>query len=120
MNELLSGVVYDFIFIENETIHLSLFLYTVNSYAGIDTNPELKYPKGAGRVSFDNYNSYINAINSRFVHVKSADMDKRVRFYLYISISHWLVFLQRTRKVICSRVQMEVKPYVLDDQMCDD
>ena len=52
----------------------------VHSYAGIDTDPELKYPKGGGRVSFDNYNSYINAINSRFVHVKSADMDKRVCF----------------------------------------
>ena len=93
MNELLSGVVYGFFFIlignavRMIWLILSYLHIHIHSYAGIDTDPELKYPKGAGRVSFDNHNSYINAINSRFVHVKSADMYKRVCIYLYIPIS---------------------------------
>ncbi|KAG7228887.1 hypothetical protein INR49_008665 [Caranx melampygus] len=56
-------------------------LYGGVCYAGIDTDPELKYPKGAGRVAFSNQQSYIAAISARFV---------------------------------------EVKPYVLDDQLCDE
>ena len=62
-------------------------------YAGIDTDPELKYPKGAGRVAFSDQRSYVSAISSRFVQLKhnKQDIDKRV----------------------------EVKPYVLDDQLCD-
>ncbi|KAJ8673861.1 hypothetical protein QAD02_005123 [Eretmocerus hayati] len=61
-------------------------------YAGIDTDPELRYPKGAGRVAFSNQQSYIAAISARFVQLQHSDIDKRV----------------------------EVKPYVLDDQMCDE
>ncbi|XP_018905502.1 cytoplasmic polyadenylation element-binding protein 2 isoform X2 [Bemisia tabaci] len=67
-------------------------LYGGVCYAGIDTDPELKYPKGAGRVAFSNQQSYIAAISARFVQLQHADIDKRV----------------------------EVKPYVLDDQMCDE
>ena len=61
-------------------------------FSGIDTDPELKYPKGAGRVAFSNQQSYIAAISARFVQLQHGDIDKRV----------------------------EVKPYVLDDQMCDE
>lgn len=32
-------------------------LYGGVCYAGIDTDPELKYPKGAGRVAFSNQNA---------------------------------------------------------------
>uniref|UniRef100_A0A915HF53 Uncharacterized protein n=1 Tax=Romanomermis culicivorax TaxID=13658 RepID=A0A915HF53_ROMCU len=46
-------------------------------YAGIDTDPELKYPKGAGRVGFNNDKSYIAAISGRFVQLQIADIDKR-------------------------------------------
>uniref|UniRef100_A0A336K6G4 CSON013238 protein n=1 Tax=Culicoides sonorensis TaxID=179676 RepID=A0A336K6G4_CULSO len=67
-------------------------LYRGVCYAGIDTDPELKYPKGAGRVAFSNQQSYIAAISARFVQLQHGDIDKRV----------------------------EVKPYVLDDQMCDE
>ncbi|XP_005045655.2 PREDICTED: cytoplasmic polyadenylation element-binding protein 2 [Ficedula albicollis] len=67
-------------------------LYGGVCYAGIDTDPELKYPKGAGRVAFSNQQSYIAAISARFVQLQHGDIDKRV----------------------------EVKPYVLDDQMCDE
>lgn len=48
--------------------------------------------KGAGRVAFSNQQSYIAAISARFVQLQHNDIDKRV----------------------------EVKPYVLDDQMCDE
>ncbi|ESO04665.1 hypothetical protein HELRODRAFT_111676 [Helobdella robusta] len=67
-------------------------LYGGVCYAGIDTDPELKYPKGAGRVAFSNQQSYIAAVSARFVQLQHADIDKRV----------------------------EVKPYVLDDQLCDE
>lgn len=67
-------------------------LYGGVCYAGIDTDPDLKYPKGAGRVAFSNQQSYIAAISARFVQLQHGDIDKRV----------------------------EVKPYVLDDQMCDE
>ena len=48
-------------------------------YAGIDTDPELKYPKGAGRVAFSNQQSYIAAISARFVQLQHGEIDKRVR-----------------------------------------
>lgn len=67
-------------------------LYGGVCYAGIDTDPELKYPKGAGRVAFSNHKSYIAAISARFVHIHHSEIEKRV----------------------------EVKPYVLDDQFCDE
>lgn len=67
-------------------------LYGGVCYAGIDTDPELKYPKGAGRVAFSNHQSYIAAISARFVHLQHCEIEKRV----------------------------EVKPYVLDDQFCDE
>lgn len=67
-------------------------LYGGVCYAGIDTDPELKYPKGAGRVAFSNQQSYIAAISARFVQLQHNEIDKRV----------------------------EVKPYVLDNQMCDE
>ena len=55
-------------------------LYHGVCYAGIDTDPEYKYPKGAGRVAFSSQASYIAAISARFVHIKLADIDKRVCF----------------------------------------
>lgn len=55
-------------------------LYGGVCYAGIDTDPELKYPKGAGRVAFSNQQSYIAAISARFVQLQHGDIDKRVSF----------------------------------------
>jgi len=53
-------------------------LYGGVCYAGIDTDPDLKYPKGAGRVAFSNQQSYIAAISARFVQLQHGDIDKRV------------------------------------------
>ena len=54
-------------------------LYGGVCHASIDTDPELKYPKGAGRVSFTNHQSYVSAIQARFVQLHHGDIDKRVR-----------------------------------------
>uniref|UniRef100_A0A914XC88 Cytoplasmic polyadenylation element-binding protein 1 n=1 Tax=Plectus sambesii TaxID=2011161 RepID=A0A914XC88_9BILA len=75
-----------------ELAHIMDRLYGGVSYAGIDTDPELKYPKGAGRVSFTSQQAYIAAISARFVQLNDGEVEKRV----------------------------EVKPYVLDEQMCDE
>ena len=61
-------------------------LYGGVCYAGIDTDPELKYPKGAGRVAFSNQQSYISAISARFVQLQHKEIDKRVSFVLYIPL----------------------------------
>lgn len=59
-------------------------LYGCVCYAGIDTDPELKYPKGAGRVAFSNQQSYIAAISARFVQLQHGDIDKRVSAIIFI------------------------------------
>ena len=63
------------------TVELAMImdrLYGGVCYAGIDTDPELKYPKGAGRVAFASQQSYIAAISARFVQLQHGDIDKRV------------------------------------------
>lgn len=50
------------------------------SYVGIDIDPELKYPKGAARVTFASSQSFVRAISGRFVQVTHADTNKRVSF----------------------------------------
>lgn len=75
-------------------------LYGGVCYAGIDTDPELKYPKGAGRVAFSNQQSYIAAISARFVQLQHGEIDKRVSgrkrevsFYFFLSLAPDLVEL---------------------------
>ena len=77
-------------------------LYGGVCYAGIDTDPELKYPKGAGRVAFSNQQSYIAAISARFVQLQHGEIDKRVgiqnpKYDLMIYL-----FIGRS-KTLCSR-----------------
>ncbi|CAI5441517.1 unnamed protein product [Caenorhabditis angaria] len=67
-------------------------LYGPVSYVGIDIDPELKYPKGAARVTFATAKSFVAAISGRFVQVVHSDTNKRV----------------------------EIKPYVMEDQICDE
>ena len=62
-------------------------MYGPVCYTGIDTDPDLKYPKGAGRVTFSTQQSFLAAINSRFVQLQHGDIDKRVaRFNECLSI----------------------------------
>lgn len=37
------------------------------TYVGIDTDPIYYYPKGAARVSFENYDSVVAAVKKRFL-----------------------------------------------------
>ena len=97
-------------------------LYGGVCYAGIDTDPELKYPKGAGRVAFSNQQSYIAAISARFVQLQHGEIDKRVS-----GGRHSTRFLKKKKPCSCFKItkiskflQVEVKPYVLDDQLCDE
>uniref|UniRef100_A0A1I7XFP2 RRM domain-containing protein n=1 Tax=Heterorhabditis bacteriophora TaxID=37862 RepID=A0A1I7XFP2_HETBA len=46
-------------------------------YAGVDIDPELRYPKGAARVTFVNNVSYLNAIKGRFVKIPHIETNKR-------------------------------------------
>ena len=67
--------------LSNDAVELAMImdrLYGGVCYAGIDTDPELKYPKGAGRVAFSNQQSYIAAISARFVQLQHGDIEKRV------------------------------------------
>jgi len=61
------------------------------AYVGIDTDPELNYPKGAARVTFCATKSYIAALQSRFVRIPHGEGIK----------------------------QLDIKPYVLDNQVCN-
>ncbi|MCP9261553.1 Cytoplasmic polyadenylation element-binding protein 2 [Dirofilaria immitis] len=75
-----------------ELAHIMDRLYGSVGCAGIDTDVEYKYPKGAGRIAFINQNSYMKAITDRYVQLSHGEVEKRV----------------------------ELKPYVLDDQPCDE
>ena len=66
-------------------------LYGGVCYAGIDTDPELKYPKGAGRVAFSNQQSYIAAISARFVQLQHGEIDKRVR-PIFVDFQHTVFY----------------------------
>ncbi|VDM47747.1 unnamed protein product [Toxocara canis] len=61
-------------------------------FASVDIDPELKYPKGAARVTFATTAGYLAAIKGRFVNIHCAGITRRV----------------------------EIKPYVVDEQMCDE
>jgi cytoplasmic polyadenylation element-binding protein len=97
------------------TVELAMImdrLYGGVCYAGIDTDPELKYPKGAGRVAFSNQQSYIAAISARFVQLQHGDIDKRVMLNVlwkmyWITVSMCTYWIELTgilggSKAICS------------------
>ena len=57
-------------------------LYGPIAYVGIDTDPELKYPKGCARVTFASAKGYTAALKQRHVDLSnSPDNSKRVMFF---------------------------------------
>ncbi|KAF7630864.1 hypothetical protein Mgra_00008877 [Meloidogyne graminicola] len=60
-------------------------------FADIDIDPILRYPQGAARITFRRFNSYVNAIFNRYITIPNDGCTKR----------------------------LEIKPYILDDQQCD-
>lgn len=95
-------------------------LYGGVCYAGIDTDPDLKYPKGAGRVAFTNQQSYIAAISARFVQLQHGDIDKRVEVSCPSFLPLWILSVSPCPVQYMLDVVSQVKPYVLDDQLCDE
>ena len=82
-------------------------LYGGVCYAGIDTDPELRYPKGAGRVAFSNQQSYIAAISARFVQLQHGEIDKRVSsshtsFSIYSTVSATSTLCAGGGEALCS------------------
>jgi len=60
-------------------------------YAAIDVDQDLKYPKGAGRVTFSDQTSYVAALSAKFVQFQTGGHLKKV----------------------------EIKAFYLDNQLCD-
>lgn len=67
-------------------------LYGTVSYAEIDVDPDLMYPKGAARITFATHYAFFSSIKGRFVDIPHAGSYERV----------------------------EVKPYIMDAEMCDE
>uniref|UniRef100_A0A0A9WXK3 Cytoplasmic polyadenylation element-binding protein 4 n=1 Tax=Lygus hesperus TaxID=30085 RepID=A0A0A9WXK3_LYGHE len=78
-----------------EVAQIMTRLYGTVCYAGIDTDPELRYPKGTASVAFSHRDSYIEAIKTRYVTLR-----------------------QDGRKCTSDK-RVEIKPYIWDDQNCD-
>lgn len=58
--------------------HIMDRLYGNVCYAGIDVDPEVKYPKGAGRVAFTEEKSFMDAISARYVQLsQTTDGDNK-------------------------------------------
>lgn len=93
-------------FFPAELANIMNTLYGGVCYAGIDTDPELKYPKGAGRVAFSNQQSYIAAISARFVQLQHGDIDKRVWFFHFTLIS-FVKHLELKNKFHCFLILIE-------------
>ena len=59
---------------------LYVFHYTNDAngkFSGIDTDKN-KYPIGSGRVTFNNYDSYVRAVQAAFVNIKTPKFSKKV------------------------------------------
>uniref|UniRef100_A0A1I8HVY9 RRM domain-containing protein n=2 Tax=Macrostomum lignano TaxID=282301 RepID=A0A1I8HVY9_9PLAT len=81
-------------------------------YAGIDTDPDLRYPKGAGRVAFASQRSYVAAVSARFVQLAGFEAACGATPTTTNSSSSGSSTNNGNKRV-------EVKPFVLDDQSCD-
>uniref|UniRef100_A0A914MP56 RRM domain-containing protein n=1 Tax=Meloidogyne incognita TaxID=6306 RepID=A0A914MP56_MELIC len=53
----------------SELVFVLESLYGLVCYAGIDVDPEMKYPKGAARVTFNTFKSYVAGMAGRFVNI---------------------------------------------------
>lgn len=74
-------------------------------YAGIDTDKH-KYPIGSGRVTFSNTHSYMKAVNTAFVEVKTPKFVKKIQIDPYLEDS------------LCSLCSCVTGPFFCREQMC--
>lgn len=74
-------------------------------YAGIDTD-RYKYPIGSGRVTFGNPKSFLKAVQSGFMEIKTSKFTKKVQIDPYLEDS------------LCTICQRVVGPYFCRDFTC--
>ncbi|XP_076296991.1 cytoplasmic polyadenylation element-binding protein 1-like isoform X3 [Lasioglossum baleicum] len=74
-------------------------------YAGIDTDKH-KYPIGSGRVTFNTKHSYMKAVSTAFIEIKTARFTKKVQVDPYLEDS------------MCSECSVQQGPYFCRDAMC--
>nr|XP_033337068.1 cytoplasmic polyadenylation element-binding protein 1 isoform X2 [Megalopta genalis] len=74
-------------------------------YAGIDTDKH-KYPIGSGRVTFKTKHSYMKAVATAFVEIKTPKFTKKVQVDPYLEDS------------MCSECSVQQGPYFCRDAMC--
>lgn len=74
-------------------------------YAGIDTD-KYKYPIGSGRVTFNNFNSYMKAVSAAFIDVKTFKFSKKIQVDPYLEDS------------ICSMCNIQHGPYYCRELLC--
>ncbi|GAB0088318.1 Cytoplasmic polyadenylation element-binding protein [Sergentomyia squamirostris] len=74
-------------------------------YAAIDTDKN-KYPLGAGRVTFDNTKSYVKAVRTAFVDVRTAEFKKKIQLDPYLEDN------------ICSSCNLQQGPYFCREMTC--
>ncbi|XP_077297555.1 polyadenylation element binding protein orb [Arctopsyche grandis] len=74
-------------------------------FAGIDTD-KYKYPIGSGRVTFDNSHSFMRAVNSAFINIKTE------KFYKKIQVDPYL------EDTVCSVCNVQQGPYFCRTYTC--
>ncbi|XP_059611850.1 cytoplasmic polyadenylation element-binding protein 1 [Phlebotomus argentipes] len=74
-------------------------------YAAIDTDKH-KYPMGAGRVTFDNAQSYVKAVRAAFVEIKTPKFKKKIQIDPYLEDN------------LCSSCNIQQGPYFCREIQC--
>jgi len=74
-------------------------------YAGIDTD-RYKYPIGSGRVTFNNWKSYMKAVTAAFIEIKSPKFVKKVQVDPYLE------------NALCATCNVKQGPYFCRDVSC--
>lgn len=74
-------------------------------YAGIDTD-KYKYPIGSGRVTFDNYDSYMRAVTAAFIDVRTQTFSKKIQVDPYLE------------DALCSKCELQQGPYFCREMIC--
>ncbi|XP_073980645.1 polyadenylation element binding protein orb isoform X2 [Rhodnius prolixus] len=74
-------------------------------YAGLDTD-KYKYPIGSGRVTFSNYWSYMKAVVTAFIEIKTSQFTKKVQVDPYLEDSP------------CSSCNVQQGPYFCREMVC--
>jgi len=74
-------------------------------YAGLDTDKH-KYPIGSGRVTFNNPNSYMKAVATAFIEIKTSRFSKKIQVDPYLE------------DALCSVCHIKQGPYFCRDLNC--